>query len=205
MPIFIIMGIIAALQTFQQLEAKRAQQEYEAKVARNNARAQEQQAEIVRAKTELARREADKSKNALKHEYIEAAGTNISYLAAGNVDISSGSAAGLLQGNANRFADDMGEIELQKELTTWEGKREADVLDWQGKVLRSQASFLEQTAGSLGQSLLMAGLSGFSAGASSAIMAGAMKPGMTTTTPGGGGILSKPNLSYGSTLGGRLA
>jgi hypothetical protein len=181
-PIFI--ALVAALGTFQQLEAKRRQQEYESDVMRANALAKEQQAEIIRRKGELDRRAIDREKMAAKAKYRRQAGMNISML--NNVDISSGSPLAMLEGNLNRFADDMGELEYKKDLTKWEAERAYDVKLWD--VLSSQSSFLKQTAGSTGQSLLIAGLTGTASGLSAHSMIGGTKK--TVASGGGGGGLA---------------
>lgn len=177
----VVLGLISAMSAFQNAEAQRRQQEYQADVARNNALAKEQQADIVRKQTEAKRLAKDNEKAKLKRQYTEAAGTNVSLLAAGNVAIVEGSSAlDLMEGNLNTFADDMGELEYQKALDTWEGERSASMLDWEAKSLRGNASFLDSTAGSVGQSLLTAGLAGVSAGGSAYAMAGGFDKGTTT-------------------------
>jgi len=155
-PLFI--ALVSAMGTFQQLEAKRRQQEHQADVMRANALAKEQQAEIVRAKGELQRRAVDREKIDAKRKYRAQAGMNIAML--NNVDFSSGSPLAMMEGNLNRFADDMGEFEYKKDLVSWETGRASDVKEWEADVMGSQASFLDRTAGSLGKSLLMSGLQG---------------------------------------------
>ncbi len=163
----VISAVVAAVDTFSKMEADRKQKEYEAQVARNNAEARQQQADITRQKTEVAQRAKAEEQQELKREYRSAAGTNRSLLAAGNVDITSGSALDLLEGNYNRFADDMGELEYEKAIVGWEGSREAQLQEFEADKELAQASYLEQTAGSLGTSLLASGISGVGAGASS--------------------------------------
>jgi hypothetical protein len=177
----LVMGALGAISAFQQAEAQRVQQQYEAEIARNNAVAKQQQAEIVRQRTESERVAADEESHEVKRKYLDAAGTNMSLLASKNVDISTGSALDLLEGNLNAFADDMGEMAYQKELNTWAGKREAQVFDYEADVLNSNASFLERTAGSVGQSLLTAGLSGLGGGLSTFAGGGGFSAGSTST------------------------
>jgi hypothetical protein len=159
----IVVGLVSAFSAFQQSEAQRQQQEYEAAITRNNAIAKDQQAELVRQRTEADRIAADKEKHKVKRKYLDAAGTNMSLIASKNVALT-GSALDLLEGNLEIFADDMGEMEFQKELNTWTGRREAQVLDFEAETLRSNASFLERTAGSVGQSLLTGGIAGLTGG-----------------------------------------
>jgi len=158
----IAVGLMAAAsgyQAYSGMEAQRKQAEYQAAVARNNAVLGQQQADLERRKTEIAQRGIDEEKKRVKREYSSAAGENRSILAAGNLDITSGSALDLLEGNYNRFADDMGEMEYQKALTGWEGERQAQLHEYGASSGLSQASFLESTAGSVGQSVLTGGLS----------------------------------------------
>ena len=101
-----------------------------------------------------------------------------------NVDISSGSPLSMLEGNLNRFADDMGEFEYKKDLTTWETKRSSDVMEWEADNMNTNASFLDRTAGSLGKSLLMSGLQGTASGLGASSMIGG---GATTAASSGSG------------------
>lgn len=180
----ILSAVVSAISAFSQAETARRDKEYKAKIARNNALAKQQQADATRKKTEVAMRAKDEEQKKLKRTFRSAAGTNKSLLAAGNVDITTGSALDLLEGNYNRFADDMGEIEYQKELTGWEGRREAQLQDFQADVELSNASFLEQTAGSTGSSLLAGALSGAGSFASSYASAGGFGgAGVPASTP----------------------
>ncbi len=193
----IISAVVSAISTFSQMEAARKQKQYQAAVARNNAIAKRQQADITRRKTEVAMRAVDEDKKKAKRKYVEAAGTNVSLLAAGNVELVSGSALDLLEGNLNRFADDMGELEFKKELTGWEGRREAQIQEWEGDVEESNASFLQQTAGSVGDSLLGAGLAGVGSFSSSYLMAGGFGGGGggSTLTPAPSGAFNPSSLT----------
>ena len=159
-------GLISAIQTFSSMEASRRNAEYQAKVAEANSSAMRAQADITRKQTEIAQQAKSDEQLKLKHEYNEAAGTNTSLLAAGNVDTTSGSALDLLEGNANRFADDMGKMEFDKAMIGWTGRRQEQLQKWQADVYSSQASYLKSTAGSTFGSLLSAGLSGTVSGLS---------------------------------------
>jgi hypothetical protein len=177
----IITSLVSVVQTFSNAEANRKQKEYEAQIERNNAIAKQQQAELTRKKTEVAARAKGEDEKKLKREYTAAAGTNRSLLAAGNVDLTTGSALDLLEGNFNRFADDMGELEYEKALTNWEGRREAQLQNWEADVHSSNASYLEKSAGSIGTSLLSAGFSGLSTYASGKLLSG-LSPSSTGAT-----------------------
>ncbi len=179
----IISAVIGAVSAFSQMEAQRRQQEYQAKVAKANALASQQQAVLVRKKTEVAQRAVDEQKKDVKRKYVSAAGTNRSLLAAANVDLTSGSALDLLEGNYNRFADDMGELEYDKDLKGWEGEREAQLLEFEADKEISNASFLESAAGSTGDSLLGAGLSGAGSFASTYASSGGKFSSSTSAAP----------------------
>jgi hypothetical protein len=197
----IISAVIAAASAFSQLETKRRDNEYKAKIEYNNALAKQQQADITRRKTETAMRAKGEEQKKVKRKYTAAAGTNRSLLAAGNVVITSGSALDLLEGNYNRFADDMGEMEYQKELIGWEGRREAQVQDWEADVALSNASYLEKTAGSTGKSLLAGGMTGVGTFAS-----GYASGGLGSTAPAASMgsaqpvAMRNPDLSYISSI-----
>jgi len=186
----VISAVAAAASTYAQMEAQRKQKEYQAQIARNNALAKQQQADLTRRKTEVAMRAKDVEKKKVRRGYMEAAGTNKSLLAAGNVDLTTGSALDLLEGNYNRFADDMGELEYQKDLIGWEGEREAQLQEWQGDVELSNASYLEGTAGTQQGSLLGGVISGGSSFASSYASAGGFSgtAGGGKTAVGGGTV-----------------
>ncbi len=165
----ILSAVMTAVKTFSTMEAQRRDKQYKAKVEANNAIAKRQQADIARRQTEAATRAKDQEKKKLKREYTKAAGTNKSLLAAANVDLTTGSALDLLEGNYNRFADDMGEIEYARALKGWEGEREADILEWEAETGETHSSYLESTAGSTGTSLLGGAIAGGSSYASSYI------------------------------------
>lgn len=158
----IVMAIISAVSAVAQSESNRRQKNYEADVARKNAIAKRQEAELEKKKTANELRLKDKEKNDVRRKYKSAAGINRSMLAAGNVDITSGSAFDMLAGNYNRFADDMGELEYQKEQIRWGGEREYDLLNWEADSYDNRASFLKRSAGTLAGSVLTAGLAGTS-------------------------------------------
>ena len=159
-----LVGLFSGVSTLISAEGRRSQAEYQAKVASANAVAMDQQADLERRQTEAALQEKDQEAIKQKRAYEQAAGENRSLLAAGSVDLTSGSALDLLEGNANRYADDAGTMAYNKAMTRWTGVRQAQLDDWRADVYRSQASYLRQTAGSFGGSLLTAGLSGVSSG-----------------------------------------
>lgn len=165
-------GGLTALDSFTSAEATRANQKYQASALASNAAAMRQQADLTRKATEAAQREKDREREALRRAYESEAGSNRALLAASGVDITSGSAADVLLGNAGRFATDMGENRLEREWVGWTGNRQADLQTWQGDVYDSQSSYLKKTAGSLGNSLLSSIVKGGVAGLGAYTMAG---------------------------------
>lgn len=180
-----VVGGITALSEFSSAEAARANQKYQANVAASNAAAMRQQAELTRVKMQADQRALDRQREALRRDYEAEAGSNRALLAAGGVDITDGSAADVLIGNADRFATDVGENRLERAWVGWTGNREAQLQDWQGDMYDSQASYLRRTAGSLGKSLLSSFAKGTVAGVGTYMAAGGTF-GMKAAGDGGG-------------------
>lgn len=168
----IVAGLFQGLQTFISSESARKNSLYQASDLNANAEGKRQQADIQEKRTEVEQRAKSREQEKLKQAYKEFAGENRSLIAAGNVDMTSGSALDILEGNANRYADDLGELEFDKEMIGWTGRREAQILEWEGDVMDSQASYLRSTAGSLGTSLLSGAFSGAMSGLSTYGMGG---------------------------------
>lgn len=192
------MGVMAAAQSFMSSEAQRAQSKYEAKVAASNAEAMRQQADLTRKQTEAAQRAKDREREQLRMDYETVSGSNRSLLAASGVDLGSGSASDVLIGNAGRFASDVGENRLQRAWIGWSGDREADLQDWQGDVYASQSSYLKRTAGSMGTSLLTAGMKGVMTGLTAYSMAGGAFGGAGSTPFSGAGFTGNVGDSTGT-------
>ena len=169
-----MMAVMAAGQAFMQSEQQRAQQQGQANAARaqaqaaaNEATARQQQADIELQKGEMEKRRLDTERDTLHRAYQERAGTKRSLLAAGNVDIASGSAADSLLGDAALLGEDMATNSYTRSLADWQAAEkarqarwEADQLAARSSLLQAQASWIGKSAGSLGDSLLSAGIAG---------------------------------------------
>ena len=156
--------VITATSSYIQSQAQNRQAEYQSAVARANAEALRNQAEVERL-SGIAQKEAVELKRSeLTKQYRSQQGSNISLLAASGVDVGSSSAQDLLTGNAIAYASDVGENAYQAQLTQWESDYKRKNLLWQADVQDAQASYLSSTVSGLGTSLLTAGLSGAGAG-----------------------------------------
>lgn len=165
-------GALTAAQSFISAEATRKSQEYQADVYAANAEALRSQAELTRQQGEVAQSEIDDEKTQMRRDYNTAQGQATSLLAAGNVVLDSGSALDTLTGNADLFAVDVGQNRYNYALAGWEAENSAKQLEYEADVSDAQASWLNQTAGSLGMSLLTSSLTGGVAGVSSYMMSG---------------------------------
>ena len=146
---------------------------------RQQAGAMEVQAANTRAQAEMERRrgriEAEtiaKQKSRLTKEYQQGQARNRVNLAAGNIDMTSGSALKIQEGNADAYAADVGENEYQRLLRINETNNNFRTAQWQADQYDANASYLKKTAGNLGTNLLTAALSGVASGLTSYIGAG---------------------------------
>ena len=146
---------------------------------RQQAKAMEVQAANTRAQAEMERQrgqiEAEtiaKQKSRLTKEYQQGQARNRVNLAAGNIDMTSGSALKLQEGNADAYAADVGENEYQRLLRINETNNNFRTAQWQADQYDANASYLKRTAGNLGTNLLTAALAGTASGLTSYIAAG---------------------------------
>ena len=166
------MGALSAAGSLASSQAQAAQQKAQANALRSQADATRRQAALAAEQGRIEAENFDRQKGALRREYEDMEGRNRSLLAAGNVDMSSGSALSASLGNIERFAADVGENAYQKALKEWETAQEVRNLTYQADMYDAQGSFLKKSAGNLGSSLLSAGLSGLSSGLGMYGMAG---------------------------------
>ena len=172
---YIVMGVMAAASAasaYMQSEAQRAQTNAQSEAAKSNAIAMSQQADIERQKGEVDKRRIDMERDKLRRDYEAQAGANRSLLASGNLDMTSGSAADSLLGNALLFGDDMAANRYNFELASWEAGDNARKAGWQSDTYSAQSSWLNKSAGSVGDSLLSAGIAGGQSLGSSYLMGG---------------------------------
>lgn len=171
-------GGLSAAGSLASSQTQAAQQRAQANALEAQANASRQQAEIQRQKGEIEAQNYDSRKSQLRRQFEETQGQNRSLLAAGNVDMGSGSALDVSLGNIERFAADVGENAYQKALSLWGSEQQAKNLDFQANMYDAQSSYLNKTAGNLGTSLLTAGLSGLTSGLGVYSMAGGKLSGL---------------------------
>ena len=214
----IAMAAIAAVSKFSESQQQQTQQKYQAEltrydgdVANNNAIAMRQQADIDIQRGEMAQRGIDNERDKLRRGYEAEAGTNRSLLAAGNVDITSGSAADSLLGNAMLFSEDYAANRYNHAVAGWDAAEQARIsqfkasqFDAQRDASYSQASWLKKSAGGIGNSLLSAGIAGGSAFMSGYGMMGGNMFG-STPSAGSWSIAKNPITSGSSTFAGTWA
>lgn len=161
---------LAAVATFAgsqaQTAAANSQAEYQAKVAAANAQALRNQATLEEQAGVVKQHEIEAEREQIGRAFRHAQGKNVSMLAASGVEITSGSAMDLLEGNIDLYSADVGTNAYQQQLNSWETKNKVRQTQWQADLSDSQASFYRSTIQSSGQSLLTSGLKGIGAGLS---------------------------------------
>ena len=169
-------GGLTAANSLANSQAQAARQRAQASAMQSQADATRQQAALTAEKGRIEAENFDRQKSELRREYEDIQGRNRSLLAAGNVDMSSGSARDVSLGNIERLAADVGENAYQKALKEWETAQDVKNLSYQAATLDAQGSYLKKSAGNLGTSLLTAGLSGLTPGLGMYGMAGGSLP-----------------------------
>lgn len=165
-------GGLAALTSVAESNAQNRQARYQQKVAEANAEAARNQAKITEAKGRVAGENLDRERSALRREYADLQAGNVAGMGALGVDMSSGSALRTLEGNALRFAQNVGANRYQKALSDWETRQNVNAALTNAKNYEAQASYYGSTVSGLGSTLLTAGLSGLVSGLSAYSMAG---------------------------------
>lgn len=151
-------------------EASRGRAQTEAQKAQ--AAEYRRQADLARQKGDMEASQIDQRKTRLRREFQEKQARNRSLLAAGNVDMASGSALDVSLGNIDRFAADLSENSWQRALKEWETREQVKGLHYQADTASAQASYLGRTASSFGPSLLKAAFNGGTGFLSGYTMAG---------------------------------
>ncbi len=141
-----------------QAASQKSQLEYQAAVAQN-------EANLERQKGIVEQENLDREERAMREDFAAQQGHNLNMLSAGNLDITSGSASDVLEGNIGKFANDLAWQKYQQDVSQWE-------TDQRAKSLEGQSSYLHSTASQLGPSLLGSAMAGVSAGLSGYSMAG---------------------------------
>ncbi len=184
------LGGISALSGLAGAEKQRSQQNQQAAMMEAQAANLRQNAALEKQRGEIEARAIDRQKSAIHARFNEQTGRNRSLLAAGNVDMSTGSAADVQQGSINALADDMSENAYSRLLRLYQADQQAKSLNWQADAQDAQASWLKKTSGNLATSLLTAGLAGAGGFASGYSMAGGKLSSLfgSTTQKATGGI-----------------
>lgn len=177
-------GGLTALSSLSQSNQANRQAQYQQSQMEANAAAARNQAKITTEKGRMEAENLDRERSALRREYADLQAGNVAGFGALGVDMSSGSAAALLQGNANRFSADVGANRYQKSVSQWETKENVKAQLANAQNYENAASWYGSTVKNLGQSLLTAGISGLVSGISAYSMAGGFGGG------GGDGALS---------------
>ncbi len=180
------MGGLSAASTLLGAEQQRKQQKAQASALEGRAEMTRRQAELTAQQGRLEAETIDRRKSDLRREFERMQGRNRSLLAAGNVDMTSGSALDVSHGNINRFAADVGENAYQKALKEWETAQNVKNLAYEADVYDAQSSYLRKSAGNFGTSLLTAAISGVGTGLGAYAAGGGSLGGLFGTAAGTG-------------------
>lgn len=153
-------SVLTTVSTVYQSEQQRMQQKAQAGALEAQASAQRRQTEMQAKQGQIEAEAIDRQKSQLRRQFEAEQGHNRSLLAAGNVDMSSGSALDVSEGNILNFAEAMGQNRYNVALKQWETEENRKAGMYQADLYDSQASYLDRTAGSFGLSLLKGVLAG---------------------------------------------
>ena len=154
---------ISTVTTTMQAEKARNQQLAQASAMEAQGDLLRKQAQLQAQKGEVEARAIDRQKRVIRRQFEGLQGRNRANLGAGNVDMSSGSAALVSEGNIQRFAEDMAENAYAAALKRWETDTAVKNTQYQAEQYDAQSSYLKDTAGNLLSSLLLGQLAGASA------------------------------------------
>lgn len=136
----------------------------------------QQQAKLTQEQGRIEAENISGQRSRIRREYESIQGQNRVALGAGNVDLSSGSAMKVQEGNSLRFADDIGENEYNRLLSQWSTNEKV-------KQTQAQADYYSQTVNNSGVNLLTAGLTGLQAGLSGYSLAGGIFGNAASSAP----------------------
>ena len=173
------MGGLSALSSLSQTQQQNAQASMQKAQMEANAQAARNQAKITAEKGRIEAENLDREKSALRRNYADLQAGNMANLGALGVDMSSGSAQATLEGNAQRFAADVGANRYQKAVGEWETRENVKAQQANAQNYENAASWYGKSVKNLGQSLFTAGLSGLASGISAYAMAGGFGGGET--------------------------
>ena len=166
-------GLTEGVSSYFTSKAAKAQAKAKARVSAANASMLRSQ----KVTQDIANRQAldqlAQQRNAITAAYQGQQGANIAGAGAANVDISSGSAAKVLEGNADRYAQDMARSRYAEAIQMWQGESALSMLEAQAKgyditssAQRSIANMIDPLGNAIGTGLMSftAGLVGSSWG-----------------------------------------
>lgn len=161
-----ITGLMEGIGSYFSSKAAKAQAKAKARVGAANASMLRSQ----KVTQDIANRQAldalAQQRSAVTDAYRAQQGANIAGAGAANVDISSGSAAQILEGNANRYANDMARSRYAEAIQQWQGESALSMLEAQAKgyditssAQRSIANMIDPLGNAIGTGLLSFGMS----------------------------------------------
>lgn len=168
----IISAALSAFSSFSSAQSQAASQRNQAAVLEAQARVSRQNAAAQEAAKNAEASAQEREKTRLRRQFNEIQGSNAARLGAGNVDMTSGSAADAAEGNINNFAADMGDNAYAVALKKWEALESRRMGEERANIQEANASFLKKTSGNVFTSLLMGGIGGAQGFAQGYSMAG---------------------------------
>ena len=160
----VVMGAMSMVSSLSKNSEANAQAKYQQNQMEANAQAARNQASIAAQKGRVDAENIDNEKQALTRQFADAQSGTVANLGALGVDMSSGSAADVLQGNADAYAADVGQNRYQKAFSQWETRQNVNAQLTNAQNYDNAASYYASTVKSLGQSLLTSGMSGLTTG-----------------------------------------
>lgn len=161
-----ITGLMEGVGSYFSSKAAKAQAKAKARVGAANASMLRSQ----KVTQDIANRQAldalAQQRNAVTAAYRDQQGANIAGAGAANVDISSGSAARILEGNADRYAQDMARSRYSEAIQMWQGESALSMLEAQARgyditssAQRSIANMIDPLGNAIGTGLMSFGMS----------------------------------------------
>lgn len=160
-------GALSALGALGNAETNRLNSRHQAAIMENNAANIRAQGQAEANKANIEADAIERRKSQIRRQYREIQGHNRSMLAAGNVAMDSGSALDTQTGNINAYAADLGENAYEKAIRLWQADNNKRAAENEARNMEAQASYIKNTAGTIGTSLLttaMGGAQGFAQG-----------------------------------------
>lgn len=164
MTLALTMGGLSALSSIASTNAQNRQAKYNQQMMQAQAQAARNQAKITEERGRIEAENLDRERNALTREYADLQAGNVASFGALGVDMSSGSAADVLMGNASRYASDVGLNRYQKDISEWETRENVKANLTNAANYDAAASWYGNSMKGLGNTLLTAGLSGLASG-----------------------------------------